>query len=121
MIYDLNANPYQGFDWGTTKYPFSHVIKSEGLNMTYNHIRVDERKIVIHVPGAGPEDISIEYVDQSLKVISTPSPESGGNYFSHSFTLPNLDINSTTATVKNGVLTIDLSYNKSLPNKIKVK
>jgi len=79
----------------------------------------EDKTFHIHVPGCSDKDVDVELTDRYLKVIAEANVDNFDFKIEKSYILPsNVDKNKITASVKDGLLTIEMKIQK---DKVKVK
>jgi len=79
----------------------------------------EDKTFHIHVPGCSDKDVDVELTDRYLRVIAEANVDNFDFKIEKSYILPsNVDKDKITASVKDGLLTIDMKIKK---DKVKVK
>ena len=79
----------------------------------------EDKTFHIHVPGCSDKDVDVELTDRYLRVIAEANVDNFDFKIEKSYILPsNVDKNKITASVKDGLLTIEMKIQK---DKVKVK
>lgn len=95
---------------------------------TSDKLRADGKKsedgsyvITVEVPGLSSEKIDISYEDSILSITADYGEQEEGSLragkFSKSYRLPEMDSDKITATMSNGILTIELPRSESSKSK----
>ena len=79
----------------------------------------EDKTFHIHVPGCSDKDVDVELTDRYLRVIAEANVDNFDFKIEKSYILPsNVDKDKITASVKDGLLTIEMKIKK---DKVKVK
>lgn len=79
----------------------------------------EDKTFHIHVPGCSDKDVDVELTDRYLRVIAEANVDNFEFKIEKSYILPsNVDKDKITASVKDGLLTIEMKIKK---DKVKVK